>query len=59
MPASSRWFSTASFNAGTRNPFATDPMRAATLTGKGGNAAFLQDALAPLVGLLLRTREAA
>ena len=36
-----------------------DPMRAATLTGKGGNAAFLQDALAPLVGLLLRTREAA
>ncbi|MFN7983425.1 MAG: pilus assembly protein PilM [Vicinamibacterales bacterium] len=36
-----------------------DPTRAAALTGKGGNAAWLQDALAPLVGLLLRTREAA
>ena len=36
-----------------------DPLRAASLAGKAGNGAWLQDALAPLVGLLLRTREAA
>jgi len=36
-----------------------DPTKAAALAGKAGNGAWLQDALAPLVGLLLRTREAA
>lgn len=35
-----------------------DPTRAAALTAKAGGA-WLQDALAPLVGLLLRAREAA